>query len=124
VISHHVAVPAAGRLIMEGDGLLPELVRGLTLSDVHGAPLLDGATQVRAVFLYEDDEAHLLRNFLQRDRGFTEGAEAEQRHYVHLAWCYGQWVKAEAERYRLPVIRAQPFATLAQRIRAAVENSP
>ena len=123
VISHHVAVPTAGRLILEGDGILPELMDGLHLSDVNGAALVGGATNVRSVFLYEADEAQLLRNFVARDRGFNQGATAEQRQYVHTIWHFGRWVKAEAARYSLPVVPARPYATLVQRILAAVAST-
>jgi len=119
VISHHVAVPTTGRLILEGDGILPEFVNDLALSDINGSALMNVETKVRAVFIYEAEEAQLLGNFMARKWGFNQSASAEQRRYVHSIWRFGQWMKAEAERYGLPVVPARPFTTLAQRILAA-----
>lgn len=119
VISHHVAVPAVGRLILEGDGILPEFVNNLALADVNGRALMDVETKVRAVFLYEAEEAQLLDNFMARSRGSNRSPSTEQRRYVHAIWQFGRRMKAEAERYDLPVISARPFDTLAQRILAA-----
>ena len=119
VISHHVAVPAVGRLILEGDGILPEFVNSLTLSDVNGRALMDVEKKVRAVFLYESEETQLLDNFMARQRCFNRSTSAEQRRYVHSIWRFGQWMKAEAERCGLPVVPVRPYSTLAQRILAA-----
>jgi len=124
VISHHVAVPAVGRLILEGDGILPEFVNNLTLSDVNGRALTDVETKVRAVFIHEAEEAQLLGNFMARGWGRNQPASAEQRRYVHSIWQFGQRVKAEAERYDQPVISTRPFDTLAQRILAAAQCPP
>lgn len=116
VISHHVAVPEAGRLILEGDGLLPELVTNLALTDALGASLSSMEGKVRGVFIHEVEEAQLLRDFMARDRGFNAGPSAEQRYYVHAVWRYGMWLKTEAERCGVPVVPARPYATLVQRV--------
>lgn len=119
VISHHIAVPAVGHIILEGDSLLPEFVRDPALTDVHGQPLAGAATKVRSVFVCEADEAQLLHNFVTRWHGSAQPATAAQRRYVHSIWRYGQWIQKEAERFGLPVVPAQPFDTLAKRILAA-----
>lgn len=120
VISHHIAVPAVGRIILEGDSMLPEFVCDPALTDVHGQPLADAETKVRSVFICEADEAQLLNNFVIRWHGSVQTPSTEQRRYVHSIWHYGQWIQTEAERYGLPVVPAQPFGTLAKRILAAV----
>lgn len=119
VISHHVAVPAVGRIILEGDGLLPEFVRNLALADVTGRALVGVEMKVRSVFIYEDDEAELLHNFVTRSRGSVQTASTEQQRYVHSIWRFGLWMKREAERNGLPALSARPFDTLPQRILAA-----
>ncbi|MBX3052388.1 MAG: hypothetical protein KF753_12970 [Caldilineaceae bacterium] len=119
VISHHVAVPAVGRVIVEGDGILPEFVNNLALADVNGRALMDVETKVRAVFIYEEEEEQLLGNFTARSRGSEHAPSTEQRRYVHSIWQFGQRVKADAERFGQPVVCARPFDTLAQRILAA-----
>jgi len=104
----------AGPAIFEGDGILPALA---------AAPLLRARVasgQVALVFVVEADEAALLANMLARGRGMAARPAAEQRTEARAKWLFGQWLVAEAGRHGLPVVEARPWATLAERILAAV----
>ena len=104
----------AGPAIFEGDGIIPS---------VAAAPLLRGRVvsgQVALVFLVEPDEAVLLANMVARGRGMEGRPAAEQRAEARAKWLFGEWLTAEAGRYGLPVVAPRPWATLADRIIAAV----
>lgn len=91
--------------VMEGGYLLPEMMT--LLSERH--PAL--RERVRCVFLYEPDEAQIVRNYLSR------GPEQDAQTYrAHVSLLYGQWLKAECVRLNLPALPARPWNTLMPRI--------
>ncbi len=108
VIAHHVATNAP--MILEGDGLLPELAAQRVYAN------LDSANSVRAIFLVEDDEQMLFHTMLARQRGLEQLPVEVQRHRVRASWLYGQWLKAEAHQHRVPVVPPRPWQTLGDRM--------
>ena len=109
-------VDHAGPAILEGDGILPAIAR---------TPLLRARVasgQVALAFLVEPDEDVLLRNMLARGRGMATRPEAEQRAEARAKWLFGQWLTVEAGRYGLPVVAPRPWATLADRLLAALSQ--
>jgi 2-phosphoglycerate kinase len=100
VVAHHVATRRP--LLLEGDGLLPALA---TQQERWGLPL---AGHVRAVFIYEEDEAALLETIAGRGRGYDDKARDEQRAQAHTNWLYGRWLAREAARAGLPAVPARP----------------
>lgn len=112
VIANHVATNAP--LIIEGDGIVPEMAVQQRFAD------RDVTHEIRAAFVWEADEQALHENALQRDRGFAHLSPAHQRRQIRQSWLYGQWLRAEALRYGLPVIEARPWTTLAERLLAAL----
>ncbi len=106
VIGNHLA--SSTPVVIEGDFLLPSLaVR----------PAYDGvpaAGQVRAVFLYEEDEQQILRNYRLR-----EGTD--QPHRARVSCYHSQWLRREAERLDLPAVPARPWDTVLERVIAALE---
>jgi len=113
VIAHHVAT--AVPLILEGDCLLPALAARRVFAG------LEVGDQLRAVFIVEPDEAHLLKYTRTRTRGgFPTLTAAEQARRVRVSWLYGRWLAEQAHRHGLPVVTAHPWATLHQRITTAV----
>lgn len=116
IVSHHLAVPEAGRVIIEGDGILPSTLSAMNLTGIDGQ--VDATLQDRlgAVFLVEDDEEALLANFTRRDRGFNGIVDDVQRRYVNSIWRFGQWISTSASQYNQPVLQVHPFETLQQRI--------
>ncbi len=106
VIGNHLASSAP--VVLEGDFLLPSLaVR----------PAYDGVPaegQVRAVFLYEEDEQQILRNYRAR-----EGTD--QPHRARVSWYHSEWLRREAERLGLPAVPARPWDTVLERVIAALQ---
>ncbi len=104
IIEHHVMVPDTGRIIIEGDGILPSLAQQ-SLSH----------KEVQAVFLVEDDKKKILENLRKRGRGFNKADKDTQKAFAHASWLYGQWLQKEAEAHNLPVLLAQPQETVIDR---------
>jgi 2-phosphoglycerate kinase len=106
VIGNHLADGAP--MVLEGDWLLPSLaVR----------PAYDGIPangQVGAVFLYEEDEQQILRNYRAR-----EGTD--QPHRARVSWYHSEWLRREAERLGLPAVPARPWDTVLERVIAALQ---
>ena len=106
VIQNHLT--SCAPVVLEGDFLLP---------DFAVRPAYDGVPadgQVRAVFLYEEDEQQILRNFHAR-------AGEEQPRRARASWYYSEWLRHEAERLGLPAVPARPWHTVLERIIAALE---
>jgi hypothetical protein len=95
--------------VLEGDFILPALA---TRSSYEG---IDAAGQVRAVFLYEDDEAQIIQNYHAR-----EGTEQPQR--ARASWRHSQWLRREAKRLGIPAVAARPWQTVLARVIAALEE--
>ncbi len=108
VIANHLESQAP--VVLEGDFILPALV---TLPALAASAL---KSQIRAVFLYEESEEQLRRNFLQR-----EPEEGIQEKRARVSWLYGQWLKEEAERAGAIALPARPWDDLFERILVAIE---
>lgn len=100
VIANHLA--SGPPVVLEGDFLLPSLaVR----------PAYDGvpaAGRVRALFVYEDDEEQIGRNYLAR-----EGEPQPGR--ARASWCHSEWLRREAGRLGVLTIAARPWDTVFER---------
>lgn len=107
VIANHIESRAP--IVLEGDFILPSLAVQPTYDEIAA----EG--QVRAVFLYEDDEQQLCRNFRAR-----EGEEQPGR--AHASWRYSEWLRREAERLGVPTVAARPWDTVLARVIAALEQ--
>ena len=116
IMEHHISVPNAGRIILEGDGILPVLGLTSSYSDLMFSTNTMPTREIRAVFIVEEDERQLLRNLRARGRGFENGNQAEQESFAHASWLFGQWLNQEARAIGLPVVASQPFQTLSERI--------
>ncbi len=113
VIANHVATKAP--MVLEGDGLLPELAVQRVYAN------LDTASYVRSIFLVEDDEAALFHNMIARQRGLEQLPVEVQRRRVRASWLYGQWLKTEANQHRVPVVPPRPWETLGDRLLQVVQ---
>ncbi len=107
-------VDHSGPMVMEGDNIVPSL-RDYPMMRERVA-----TGQVAMVFLVEPDEDILLGNMLARGRGMETRTAAEHRTEARAKWLFGQWLTAEAERHRLPLLAPRPWETLSERILAAV----
>jgi hypothetical protein len=61
------------------------------------------------VFLYEDDEQQILRNYQAREN-------TAQARRARASWNYSEWLRAEAARLGLPAIAARPWDTVLERV--------
>ena len=100
VIANHLETKMP--IILEGDFLLPELATYATFAGESN----DG--RVKALFIYEDDEAQIAANYLAR-----EGEEQSLR--AHSSWLTNQWLRSECERLGVPTLSARPWNTVLQR---------
>ena len=107
VIANHLE--GGTPLMLEGDFILPSLAVRASYGDEPAAG------RVRAVFLYEEDEAQIARNYLTR-----EGRDQAGR--ARASWRYSEWLRHEAARLRLPIVAARPWDTVLARCIAAVDS--
>jgi 2-phosphoglycerate kinase len=94
-------------ILLEGDFLLPS---------VAARPTFDGIPangNIRAVFLYEEDEEQILQNFLAREREI-------QQIRARQSWLYSEWLRQEAARLDIPTVAARPWETVFERTLAAL----
>jgi 2-phosphoglycerate kinase len=105
VIANHLegGVP----VVLEGDFILPALA---AQSVFAGIP---AESKVRGVFIYEQDEAQIARNYLAREGVPQTGRERS-------SWRYSEWLRHEAERLELPTVAARPWETVLERILAVL----
>jgi 2-phosphoglycerate kinase len=115
VIAHHLDVRAP--IVLEGDMLLPSLAARTVF---EGIP---AEGQVRGVFVHEPNEAALNTAMFARERGVERARPEEQRTQSRMAWLYGNWLRAEAERIGVTVVAARPFGTLPARSLGTVADS-
>ena len=108
VIANHLE--SGTPLVLEGDFILPALATRATYGDE--AP----GGRVRAVFLYEEEEAQIARNYLAR-----EGREQAGR--ARASWRYSEWLRQEAARLGVPAVPARPWDTVLERVIAAVDQA-
>lgn len=118
IIAHHVIVPSAGRIIIEGDGILPIL---RISSNFHRTNQTQNKKVVRSVFIIEPNEDKIFQNLYARKRGFETSSQAAQRAFAHASWLFGKWLEEEAKSLGLPTVKARPYASLADRILETVE---
>jgi 2-phosphoglycerate kinase len=124
IMTHHIMVPAAGQIIIEGDSVLPALALPHTFSGLEHFDERQVQHHVRAVVVLEPLEAQILHNLRARGRGFEQCDEAEQRAFARASLLYGNWLKAEARAHALPLVLARPHDTLARRILDAAAFAP
>jgi 2-phosphoglycerate kinase len=101
VIAHHLTDGLS--LVLEGDFILPELAARPEFAGVRGRG------HVRAVFLYEDDEQQILRNYQAREGGM-------QTRRARASWNYSEWLRAEAAHHGLPTVAARPWESVLERV--------
>jgi 2-phosphoglycerate kinase len=121
IVAHHVVVAGAGPIIVEGDGILPELASQRRFQELKHFWGLQTGREVRAVFLFEPDEEAIFQNMRSRDRGFQDLAPDEQRTIARASWLYGHWLRQEALAHELPAVPARPWESLTERVLAAIE---
>jgi hypothetical protein len=117
-IAHHVCVESAGPVIITGDDILPALAARRDFSTLHFTPALV-TSEVRAVFLVEPDEEILMQQLRWYGHSCDHNSPKEQETLARAHWLYGQWLRRQAEGYRLPIVESRPRETLVERVALA-----
>lgn len=112
VVANHLR--NADPVVIEGVWITPTLASQRVFGDQSCA------TEVRAVFIDEDDEQALLASMIARGRGIETWTVAEQRTMSAMQARYATWIRREATRLSLPRVAARPQATLLERVRGAL----
>lgn len=94
--------------VIEGDFIMPALAAQSRFGDFAATG------QVRSLFLYEEDEDQIRRNYLAR-----EGEDQPGR--ARISWRQSEGIRQEAQRRGLPAIPARPWTTVLERAIAAVQ---
>ncbi|HVB09850.1 MAG TPA: hypothetical protein VNM16_05715 [Bacillota bacterium] len=89
-------------VLLEGDFLLP------------GAALQPA--DVVALFLYEEDEGQIARNYRAR-----EGQDQPRR--AQASWRHSEWLRAECARLGVPTLAARPWESLLARCIARIDGA-
>jgi 2-phosphoglycerate kinase len=112
VVENHVdqAIP----IVIEGDAIQPALL------DRPPVQTRAGDGRIHAVFLVEPDAEAFLSNIRSRRSRIAGWTDYEVALYARGMWLYGQWLAREAHRFGVPVITPRPWATLVDRIIAAI----
>ena len=120
IMAHHIA--GTSPVLIEGDDIVPRLAGQRYFPELrYWTDLAFDRLAVRAVFLVEANEAAVLHNMRSRGRVEYQATES-YRAEGHTSWLYRRWLQQEAERYGLPVVPVRPWATLADRIIAIVDD--
>ncbi len=108
VIANHL--DGGAPIVLEGDFILPSLA---VRSTYDGVP---AAGRVRALFVCEDDEEQIGRNYLAR-----EGEPQPGR--ARASWRHSEWLHQEADRLGIPAIAARPWETVFERAVTLLETT-
>lgn len=120
IMAHHIIVEGSGKIIIEGDGILPALTKQSIFSEITGFENIDLAQKVRAVFLVEDNEDEILNNLRERGRGIGSASEEFQVTFAQASQQYGQWLVQETQQNRIPVLAARPKETIIERLKQII----
>ncbi len=105
-------------MVIEGDGILPDLA----LDPVLKVHVREG--RLRFCCVSPDSVEELLENMLARGRGIDRTVSDDDKlRQAEMNAAYGRWLTAECARRGIPVVTSRPFATLAQRIVSAAEST-
>jgi len=111
VIDSHVATDVP--LVLEGDGVLPELVDDSAIRPHVRA----GRVRFCAVTAGNSDE--LFENMIGRGRGMDTGDVERHRRHADANAAFGSWLTERSREQGIPVVESRPFTTLPDRILAA-----
>ncbi|MFJ8430893.1 AAA family ATPase [Kitasatospora sp. NPDC094019] len=111
VVRNRLTVPVPA--VIEGDYLTPAAcARAVALGRATGR-------DVRAVFLHEGDADRITANYAER-----EPASGPQTGRAEVGARYSHWLAQQARRHALPVVDCRPWSTLADRLDAALADTP
>ena len=116
IMAHHLVVEGSGKLIIEGDGILPALGAPEPLAEILGLEGVAIRQKVRTVFLVEGSEEKIMANLRKRDRGISSASKEDQAAFARASWQFGRWLAREARKNRMPVVPARPHESAVERV--------
>jgi hypothetical protein len=116
VLDSHVVTNV--RLVLEGDGILPALIEDPVLRSHVDAGL------IRFCCVHATGVDELMENMLTRGRGMDDSGADLQRAQSAANEAFGAWLAEESARRGIPMVASRPFATLADRVLAAIDTAP
>ncbi|HUS14749.1 MAG TPA: AAA family ATPase [Chloroflexia bacterium] len=123
ITSHHCAVRGAGPIILEGDGISPALGNGAYLASLPQFDRVHLARGVvRGVVLMEESDSRLLHNMRARGRDHGAADRAAEEAFAHASLLYGRWLAEQAAAHAVPVLPAQPWGSLVERILTCLDE--
>jgi 2-phosphoglycerate kinase len=96
-------------VVLEGDFIDPALAARETFEGESNGG------RVRSIFVWESDEQELVVNFSAREPDMPA-----QLGRARVSWLHGEWLRTECERHGQPVVESRPWATLFERVLAAL----
>lgn len=115
VTANHAA--QADAAIIEGDGILPEIVEH---PDIR--PLIE-ARRGTLAFILPDSRLEILERLAVRGRGTSAMSSSALERLTDMNWLYAHWLRNQAGHYGLPIVSPSPFSTLPERILMACNDS-
>ncbi|MFH1634956.1 MAG: hypothetical protein ABIG63_13255 [Chloroflexota bacterium] len=115
IIEHHLIVSSSGKVIIEGDGILPALASQLVFQKENEQVKIENSSKIHFMFLVEDDEDRILNNLRNRGRGFCKNNQEIQQAFAHASFLYGKWLLEEAKSENLSVVLSYPVETVIRR---------
>lgn len=107
VIANHLETDTP--VVLEGDFILPALATLPRYEEIAASG------QLKALFIFEEDEAQIVRNF-----GLREGTEQKSR--ARASWLFSEWLRQECARLKVPAIPARPWDSVFERVLAAIKG--
>lgn len=91
-------------LIIEGDFISPKLGKNFNNSNV------------KVLYLYEGDEAQIVKNYTEREGGVAQNFRAS------ISMNYGLKLKLECDKYGLKTIESRPWHSLLERVNSYIQK--
>ncbi len=121
IAAHLIGVLDMAPMILEGDFIRPRMMTLPYTSALARFPGFPLTGQVRGLLLHARAETDILRAMCERGRGLEVESEERLRKNAQASWHYGNWLRAEADLHRIPVIASRPYESQLARARAAIE---
>ena len=115
IIDNHIS--QNNPIVIEGDGILPSLL------DHRHVGLHVETGKVSRIVLAEPDQATLLANMRERNRGQGYMTDADVTTEARAKWLFAEWLAQEAARRNVPVVESRPWEALVRRVLDAASRS-
>jgi 2-phosphoglycerate kinase len=116
VILNHLAIDES--IVIDGDGLLPELLDSLELQTALGQG------QIRIAYVLPDSSEIIRKNLNARGWGEPDVPKSQVDAMVASKFEYGQWLREECMKRGFHIVPPLPYSTLIDRIERTMGVNP